>query len=89
MTPTSRIHTARPMWRGSNPAQVERTLTSEEARLLVENKYTVIAAVAAFLLTLSLTDGSIIRIPALGQGALPSARSRLMAAKISARCVKA
>jgi hypothetical protein len=39
---------------------VERRSTSEEARLLVENKYTAIAAVVGFLLTLWLTDGSMI-----------------------------
>jgi hypothetical protein len=39
-------------------ADVERTSTSEEARLLIENKYTAIAAVVGFLLMLWLTDGS-------------------------------
>jgi hypothetical protein len=34
--------------------------TSEELQLLVENKYTAIAAVMGFLLTLWLSDGSMI-----------------------------
>ena len=39
---------------------IRRKLTSEEVRLLVENKYAAIAGVMGFLLTLWLTDGSMI-----------------------------
>jgi hypothetical protein len=34
--------------------------TSEEARLLIENKYTAVAALVGFLLMLWLTDGSMV-----------------------------
>jgi hypothetical protein len=39
-------------------AAVRRKPTPEEIQLLVENKYTAIAAVVGFMLTLWLSDGS-------------------------------
>jgi hypothetical protein len=46
---------------GSTRADGEHTPTiSEEARLLIENKYTAISALVGFLLMLWLTDGSMV-----------------------------
>jgi hypothetical protein len=55
-----RIDIGEPLECTSARADIGRDPTSEEFRLLVENKYMAIAAVVGFLLTLWLTDGSMI-----------------------------
>jgi hypothetical protein len=52
--------TLRHLWRTSAGAGTRGKPNSEAGWLLIENKYTVIAAVVGFLLMLWLTDGSMI-----------------------------
>lgn len=59
MVLTGSIDTAEPLECTSARVGIRREPTSEDFRLLIENKYVAIAALVGFLLTLWLTDGSL------------------------------